>query len=137
MKWKNWNEARARARATTGTAKISKAERARWAELTALFNAHEIVWFEHEAIRFVLAKNCVYTPDFLVVEADRSVRVEEVKGSRGFKLDDEGRTKWKVAAERFPLFRFVGLSLQKSGRWDLEEYEPAAPFPHPGQGATP
>lgn len=136
--WKNWNKARARARKVAGTAKISKPELQRWEELNALFRAHEIVWFEHEAIRLRLAKNCFYVPDFVVVQADLSLRVEEVKGARGFSLDDEGRTKWRVAAERFPWLRFVGLSL-KSSRWELEEYEPAAPFPHPrpGQGATP
>ena len=55
------------------------------------------------------------------------VILEEVKGSRGWKLDDEGRTKWKIAGELWPLFVFRGVILRK-GVWTTEEYKPRGPW---------
>lgn len=128
------NEARkrAKARGTQGTAAdaMTKAERVRGELLATRYRAGEILppGPRFEGVRLQLAKGSSYTPDYAYAERESGlVILEEVKGSRGWKLDDEGRTKWKIAGELWPLFVFRGVVLIK-GVWTTEEYRPRGPW---------
>ncbi len=74
-----------------------------------------ILWFEFEAVKLRLADKTFYSPDFLVLKADLSIEVHEVKGGH---WEDDARVKIKVAAEKYP-FRFVAVTRGKSG-WVFE-----------------
>ena len=80
--------------------------------------AGRVIWFAFEPIKFRLAKATFYTPDFLVMMADRSLEVHEVKG---FWMDD-ARVKIKVAADRFPVFVFRAIKAGKGGAWEEETF---------------
>ena len=60
------------------------------------------------------------------------LELHEIKGQRGWKLDDEGRTKWKVAGEKFPWIRMVAQTKLKGGGWATEVYQPRAAWPRGG-----
>ena len=71
----------------------------------------EIVGYQYESIKLVLAPRTTYTPDFLVVYPEH-FEVHEVKG---FARDD-AMVKLKVAAQLFPWWRFVLVKWVK-GEW--------------------
>lgn len=79
-----------------------------------------IHWYCYEAITFKLARDCRYTPDFIVMAADGTLEAHEVKA---FWADD-ARVKIRVAAGMFPL-RFVAMKQQskkEGGGWLVEEF---------------
>ena len=55
-----------------------------------------------------------YTPDFLVELPGGLLELHEVKGF----WRDDARVKFKVAAELFPMFRFVAVK-RKHRQWEL------------------
>ena len=124
-KWAGIN--RARARRVAGDT-MNRVEREWSRQLQLQLIAGQIRWWGHEPMRFKLAKGSTYTPDFAVILLDYSVRFDEVKGQRGWKLDDEGRTKWKIAGELFPWFLFCGQMKSKQG-WEEELYQPSRQWP--------
>jgi len=75
----------------------------------------EVVFFER--IKLKLADRTYYTPDFMVLRSDGSLEMHEVKGF----WEDDARVKIKVAAEQFPVFRFVAAK-KKGGGWVFEEF---------------
>lgn len=78
----------------------------------------EIREYHFEAVKLRLAKNCTYTPDFMVISADGTVEMHEVKGF----WRDDARVKIKVAAAQYP---FVFLAVKKKGRgWETETIQP-------------
>lgn len=86
--------------------------------------AGQIVDYRYEPFALKLAKLTTYTPDFLVIYSDR-FELHEVKGF----WQDDARVKIKVAAERFPWFRFLAIQkeTQKNVRlgkpeWKFEEF---------------
>lgn len=114
MKW----NARARGRRKPG--EMNKTEAAYAEHLRALQLAGEIEWFAYEAMKFKLAKNTFYTPDFIVMLADGALEAHEVKGF----WEDDARVKVKVASDTFPI-RFVALkpiSKKNGGGWCVEEF---------------
>jgi hypothetical protein len=60
---------------------------------------HAIEWW-YEAVTLKLAPELRYTPDFVVLMADGSLVVHEVKGGL---IRDDALAKLKMAAEKFPL----------------------------------
>lgn len=62
-----------------------------------------------------------YEPDFMVTMADGLIEMHEVKGTRGGKafFEDDGRAKWKVAAQMFPEFGFRAV-WRVDGEWREE-----------------
>lgn len=82
--------------------------------------AGEIAWYKFESMKFRLADNTFYTPDFVVMLADGTMECHEVKG---FWMDD-ARVKIKVAADLFP-FRFIAIkpkAKKDGGGWSLEDF---------------
>lgn len=114
MQWKS----SARGRRKPG--EMNKTEAAYAGHLRTLQLAGEIEWFAYEALKFKLAANTFYTPDFIVMLADGSLEAHEVKGF----WEDDARVKIKVAADKFPI-RFVAMkpvAKKHGGGWTVEEF---------------
>lgn len=81
--------------------------------------AGEIVKWGYEKLKLRLGQNwkTTYTPDFLVITNDLEIEFHDCKGGGGW--EEDARVKIKVAAEQFPEFLFVGMTLKK-GRWECE-----------------
>lgn len=134
-----WGGINAHARRTPGS--MNKTEEAFASEVLDLRQrAGEVLSYAFEGVTFRLGSRCRYEPDFVVVCADGTVEVWEVKGSAGWKLDSESRTKWKAAAESWVggLFVFraaVKRTKKAGGGWDTSEvYQRATPW-HPGEAS--
>lgn len=95
---------------------MNKTEAAYERELYARVEAKEVLWYKFEAVKLRLADNTFYTPDFLVLTAERALECHEVKGF----WRDDARVKIKVAASIYP-FKFIAITKQK-GRWSREEF---------------
>lgn len=102
------------------TGEMNKTEAAYDQHLWQRFHAGEILWHKFEAMKFRLADNTFYTPDFAVMADDGVIEIHEVKGF----WTDDARVKIKVAADKFP-FRFMAMKprAQKAGGgWEVEEF---------------
>jgi hypothetical protein len=66
----------------------------------------------YEEITLRLGDDCRYTPDFWVLGDDDVIEFHEVKG--GF-IRDDARAKLRIAAERYPHFRFYLMQKTKLG----------------------
>lgn len=78
-----------------------------------------ILSYAFEAVTLKLAADTRYTPDFMVIAADSTVELHEIKGH----WEDDARVKIKVAARLFP-FRFLGVQkipARDGGGWRVEE----------------
>jgi hypothetical protein len=72
--------------------------------LDALKQAGEILWYKFEGMKFRLADNTFYTPDFAVLRNTGQMEMHEFKG----RWMDDARVKIKVAADLYP-FLFIGV----------------------------
>ena len=71
-----------------------------------------------EVVTLKLAADCRYTPDFMVINReDGVVEFHEVKGH----WRDDAKVKLRVAAEKFPMFRFFAAQRDK-GCWTITAY---------------
>lgn len=95
---------------------MNKTESAYAARLDVLKAAGEISDYQFEAVKLKLAKATFYTPDFVVIR-DNCIEIHEVKGF----WQDDARVKIKVAADKFPWFRFVAVKKNKK-EWEFEEF---------------
>lgn len=99
---------------------MNKTEERYAAYLEALKHAGVIAWFRFEGLKFRLADNTFYTPDFAVMKADGQMECHEVKGF----WQDDARAKIKIAADLYP-FHFVAIKAQTKkagGGWDVESF---------------
>jgi hypothetical protein len=87
--------------------------------LTVRVRSGDIEAFFYEPFRFRLAKNTYYTVDFVILHTDRTIECVEVKGHH--KNIRESRAKWKIAAAKYPFFRWT-FTTWKQGRWVEEHY---------------
>lgn len=76
----------------------------------------EIAWYRFEGLKFRLADNTFYTPDFSVMLSDGSLQAHEVKGF----WQDDARVKIKIAAEMYPI-AFLAIK-KKKAEWIVEEF---------------
>ena len=97
----------------------NKTEAAYEEQLKLLYHAGEIAWYKFEGIKFKLADNTYYTPDFAVMLRTGEIEIHEVKGSK-FIFQDDAKVKIKVAAELYPfVFKVVYPPKNKSGQWEV------------------
>lgn len=87
------------------------------AHLWARRAAGEVAWHKFEGLKFRLADNTFYTPDFAVMLAGGALEAHEVKG--GFWTDD-ARVKIKVAAALYPV-QFIAM-VWKGRSWIEERF---------------
>ncbi|WP_426237367.1 hypothetical protein [Pseudomonas sp. TWP3-2] len=102
---------------------LNKTEEAYRAHLEMRRMAGEILWYQFEPFRLVLAAKTTYAPDFLVQLASGHLEVHEVKGH----WMEDARIKIKVAAKMFPVFKFIAVMKEggSKGRdvsWKVEEF---------------
>jgi hypothetical protein len=95
------------------SAGMNKTENQYGQELELRKRAGEILDYRFEGIKFILADNTTYKPDYLVVFPDH-FEIHEVKG---FERDD-AMVKFKVSAALFPWFRFIMVKKIK-GRFEI------------------
>ena len=102
---------------------MNKTEAVYAQRLDLLQKAGEILWHRFESIKFRLADNTFYTPDFAVLRADGVMEIHEVKGSMAI-FQDDAKVKVKVCAEAFPFRFLVAVPRKKNqgGGWDITEY---------------
>lgn len=95
---------------------------ARYAQhLELLKRVGEILFYKFEGVKFRLADNTFYTPDFAVLGSDMLFELREVKGGI---WEEDARCKIKVAASLYP-FRFIAvtaLPAKLGGGWKTEEF---------------
>ncbi len=88
--------------------------------LKAKQQAGEVLWYKFEGLKFRLADNTFYTPDFVVMLASGQLEAHEVKGF----WTDDARVKIKVAADMYPI-QFVAVKKQTKkagGGWHVEAF---------------
>lgn len=102
------------------TGQMNKTEQAYADHLDRLRSAGDVLWFRFEGLKFRLADNTFYTPDFAVMRSDGQLEAHEVKGF----WTDDARVKIKVAAEQYPLtFLAVKAKAKKDGGgWAVETF---------------
>lgn len=86
--------------------------------------AGEIVDWQFEALTFVLAKDCRYTPDFMALHLDGSLELIDVKGS-AFAVDPKSTVKIRIAAEKFWMFEWVQVirkTKRDGGGWTCKGF---------------
>ena len=102
------------------TGQMNKTESEYYQYLKTLERANEVLWFKFEGLKFKLADNTTYTPDFVVMNKDGFIELHEVKG---YWMDD-ARVKIKVAADMYP-FKFMAIkkrTKKQGGGWEIEEF---------------
>lgn len=75
----------------------------------------------YESIKLRLADNTFYTPDFFVVDSEGYCWFVEFKGF----WRDDARAKLKIAAEQYPMFKFVAVQAnpkRDGGGYKREEF---------------
>ena len=88
--------------------------------LKTLLMAGELLWYKFEGLKFRLADNTFYTPDFALMLSDGQMEIHEVKGF----WQDDARVKIKVASEMYP-FKFVAVKAvakKNGGGWEQEVF---------------
>ena len=81
--------------------------------------AGEVLWWKFEGIKFRLAPNLHYSPDFAVMLKNGEMEIHEVKGF----WQDDAKVKIKIAADMYP-FRFYAIyknAKKDGGGWKAEE----------------
>lgn len=101
-------------RRTPGT--MNKTESKYAGLLETMKRAGEIIDYRFEPLKFRLAKDTSYCPDFMVIFEDR-IEMHEVKGF----WRDDARIKIKVAAEMYPFYLWKAMQLER-GQWKVEEF---------------
>jgi hypothetical protein len=99
---------------------MNKTEQAYAITLEQRKHAGEVAWYKFEGLKFRLADNTFYTPDFAVLLTDGALEAHEVKGH----WMDDARAKIKIAADLYPL-RFVAIQARAKkdgGGWKVEEF---------------
>jgi hypothetical protein len=105
-------------RLKTGVMNKTEAEYNR--KLEALKAIGNVAWYKFEGMKFRLADNTFYTPDFIVMLPCGKMQAHEVKGF----WTDDARVKIKVAADMYP-FDFIAVKpkpKKDGGGWAVEEF---------------
>lgn len=109
---------RALGRLKTGA--MNKTEKAYAERLESLRLIGEVAWYKFEGLKFRLADNTFYTPDFIVMRSSGLLEAHEVKGF----WQDDARAKIKIAADMYPL-RFIAVKVRAKkdgGGFSEEEF---------------
>ena len=110
--------------ATHRAGEMNKTE-ARYAQhLEVRQAAGEIAWFAFERMKLRLAPRTHLTVDFFVQLVDGSFECHEVKGRKGnrYFAEEDAKLKIKIAAEMFPVFRFLIVWPARGGGWSQERF---------------
>jgi hypothetical protein len=106
-------------RLKVGQMNKTEAEYAALLEQERLFG--NVAWFKFEGLKFRLADNTFYTPDFAVMLTGGVMQMHEVKGNW---FHDDARAKIKIAADLYP-FEFIAVrkrSKKEGGGFTKEHF---------------
>lgn len=98
---------------------------AQWLDLQQ--KAGDVKCWYFQAMTFKLAKDCRYTPDFVVfrVDAQTCVDVKGRKtrpdGTQTYWAEEDAKIKIRVAAQMFPMYRWVIAFPLQNGNWEERE----------------
>lgn len=107
-----------RAAARVGVDGLNGTERRFAEDLELRRRAGRVLFWTPHPFSLRLAASTHYRPDFLVVLADGSTDVVEIKGH----WEDDARAKIKVAARLFPVWRFLAVRWDRQAKnWATEE----------------
>ena len=126
MGWKKGKRRFAKTSRRHVPGKMNKLETKFSLYLEDLKTKKKIVWWKFEPIRLKLTdfgNSTHYTPDFLSMDEDGEQTFWETKG----KWESSARVKTKTAADRYWMYRFIGVKSipkTKGGGWEFEEFEP-------------
>jgi hypothetical protein len=95
---------------------MNRTEQAYADHLEALVRAGELRRWYFEGVKFRLGPRCFYTPDFLLIFPDGSMRVDEIKGPF-IREDSWIKIKWFV--QQYPEFPLVVVR-RVGGGWTYE-----------------
>ncbi len=95
---------------------MNKTEAAYAEDLEFQRQAGAVAWWAFEALKYRLADNTFYTPDFAVMLSNGVLQAHEVKG----RWEDDARVKIKIAAALFPI-EFIAVKKTKLG-WEREAF---------------
>lgn len=96
---------------------MNKTEAAYAQHLQLRMQSGEVAWFKFEGLKFRLADNTFYTPDFAVMLDGGQLECHEVKGY----WQDDARAKIKIAADLYPM-RFIAVKRVRKV-WEFEVFE--------------
>lgn len=99
---------------------MNKTEASYALHLEGLKRSGEVAWFRFEGMKFRLADNTFYTPDFAVMLSGGQLECHEVKGH----WQDDARVKIKIVADQYPL-KFIAVTAKPKkagGGWQIEEF---------------
>jgi len=102
------------------TGEKNNTEEAYGEHLEWLKHTGKVVWYKFEGMKFRLADNTFYTPDYIVMLSTGQLEAHEVKGH----WQDDARVKIKIAADLYPL-KFVAIkkkTKKQGGGWQVEEF---------------
>jgi hypothetical protein len=102
------------------TGEMNKTEAAYNEHLKSMQLSGHLAWFKFEGLKFRLADNTFYTPDFMIMRPDGFMEAHEVKGF----WQDDAKVKIKVAADLYP-FKFIAvkaIAKKHGGGWKVEEF---------------
>jgi hypothetical protein len=91
--------------------------------LDLLKRAGEIIEYHHKGIRLRIGASgestslAWYSPDFMVILPDGTIRLDEVKG----RWMEAAKVRIRAAAEFYPYFHFLAIQ-KKRGSWELERF---------------
>lgn len=101
--------------------KMNKAEAAFEFQLKLDMQAGLVLDYRFEAVTLKLGPDCRYTPDFMVVNADGTISMIDVKAfwvKQGKPhIEDDARAKMAMATDKFPWFEFA-LAWQEASGWE-------------------
>lgn len=88
----------------------------------------KILYWRYEALNLRIAKDAWYRPDFLVMTADGTLEIHEVKGARAV-FEAASKLRVKMAADNFPFRVIVVFPIPKKlgGGWEFEPYTDEIP----------
>lgn len=98
----------------------NKLEAAYEQHLESRKQAGEVLWYKFEGMKFRLADNCFFTPDFAVLLANGEMEMHETKSY----WMDGAKEKIRISAELYP-FRFVAVYAvpkKAGGGFSYEEF---------------
>lgn len=109
----------AKGRLAAGTMNATEAKYA--AYLGQLTLAGDVLWWKFEPVKLLLAPQTTLTPDFMVMLADGSLEMHDVKGAKAIYTDD-AKVKMKIAAQEYPFVFRVVYPVKKAdgGGWSIE-----------------
>jgi hypothetical protein len=110
-------------RPTTTEERLNKTEKSCLLWLRCL----KVPGLQIQAVTFLLAADCRFTPDFSWFDENRRWTFGDCKGTRSdgkILIEEDAAIKLRTAARTFPWLRFVKLWVPKGGAWTIMDVQP-------------